>query len=84
MKQVNNIESFTQVMSVLLTERFIQGDIHEVCDIIDPYIDAFASIYEYSEVRDSMAQGIHLAFWIMLDEKLKLPTDPLVFSNLMS
>lgn len=84
MRSTNNAETIIQIAVIVATGKFISGDIHDVCEIIDPYVDAYIELNDHNQAKEDMIHGIHLAFWIMLDEKLNFPTDPLVFSNLMA
>lgn len=80
----------TTVQAILLIESgiIIEPDFNKVCDLIDPYVNAFIELHGPDKVQhynvEQVLQGTHLAFWIMLDESSKFPTDAVAFSELMS
>ena len=93
MKSTDDVQLLAQI---LITAKFDANwpiDIDKVCNLIDPYIDAYLELHNLGEDKSSdklgkfnaygFTQGIHLAFWLMLDESSKLPTDPAAFSNLI-
>src|SRR6188768_1177424 len=79
----------TTIQAILLIEKgiIIEPDFDKVCDWIDPEIHAFCEIYGTDKIGiyqiEPALKGIHMAFWIMLDEKLKFPSDSIAFSTLM-
>ena len=93
MKSHDNLETLTQIFIAAQFDFPPSEMIHGVCNLIDPYIDAYLELHNLGNDKSTdklgkfnaygFTQGIHLAFWIRLDESSKLPTDPVAFSNLI-
>ena len=79
----------TTVQAILLIEKgiIIEPDFDKVCDWIDDYVDAFCTIHGTDKIGhcdiENALKGVHLAFWIMLDEYSKFPTSPDALAQLM-
>ena len=88
MKLATDLRAVVQTILLIEKGMIVEPDFDKVCDWIDTEIHAFCDLHGTDKIGhykiEPILQGVHLAFWIMLDESSKFPTDTVAFSELMS